>query len=214
MTVCLAWCVRVSTSAHDCIIKSEIWMTGAKGSGLSVFGFPLNTSTAFGEYNEDKASPETELRIETETMEIVRDCMKTVEGLLSSRRKELDQLAAALVEKETLYYRDIVSILEPTKTDSQIEEEIKALSERKLVGKKPAINMDFLSSLATIAQGRGGKGSDGSGGGNGGNGGNGGGSSDSDPASGASNNRALPGSDLTSGSDSEAGTLSDGGGDS
>lgn len=178
--------------------------------------FPLSTEKAFGEWNEDKASPETELRIETETMEIVQDCMKTVEGLLSSRRKELDQLAAALVEKETLYYRDIVSILEPTMTDSQIEEEIKALSERKLVGKKPAINMDFLSSLATIAQGRGGKGSDGSGGGNGGNGGNGGGSSDSDPASGASNNRALPVSDTDTDPGSSAGpaSLSDGGGDS
>ena len=115
--------------------------------------FQFNTSRGFGRERNDRASGETERQIEVEIMNIVSDSMKTVEDLLKSKRKELDQMATALVEKETLYFKDIVAILEPSKTDREIEDEIKKLSDRKLVGKKPVIDFDFVSGLATISKG-------------------------------------------------------------
>ncbi|MGD9679735.1 MAG: AAA family ATPase [Candidatus Obscuribacterales bacterium] len=114
--------------------------------------FRLNTDEAFGYNHRAKASPETEREIELDIKKIVDHCYENVENLLRSKRKELEQMAAALVENETLYFRDIVKILEPTKTEAEIEKEIATLSERKLVGKRPAVNSDFLTSLTKAAE--------------------------------------------------------------
>jgi hypothetical protein len=51
------------------------------------------------------------------------------------------------VEKETLYYRDIVGILEPNRSSVDIERELEELAERKLVGKPPVVNLEGIGSL-------------------------------------------------------------------
>jgi ATP-dependent metalloprotease FtsH len=103
----------------------------------------MSTQEAFG-MRGGPASSETERELEMETKKIVDDCMENVRLLLLEKRKELDLIAHALVEKETLFYKDLVKILEPSRTDEEIEAEIAALSERKLVGAAPVINLEFL----------------------------------------------------------------------
>lgn len=121
--------------------------------------FKFNTNSAFGsDWRDRGASPETEREIEVEIKKIVDHCLENVEKLLRSKRTELDKMAAALMEKETLYFKDIVAILEPEKTADEINREIEALSERKLVGKKPVIDLNFVAGLSGIARGKNGNG--------------------------------------------------------
>jgi len=112
--------------------------------------FKFNTDTAFrdqGDGRTSPASPETERAIELQIKQIVDSCLKNVEALLSSHRAQLDRLAQALVEKETLYYRDLVGILEPARSAEEVEREMLQLAERKLVGKPPVINLEAIGSL-------------------------------------------------------------------
>ncbi len=121
--------------------------------GMGKFAF--NTDIAFG-YDpcsfevRGTASPETEREIELEIKKIVDHCYENVEKLMVSKRAELDKIATALVEKETLYYKDLVAILDPSKSDKEIEKEIAELSNTKFVGKKPVINSDFLGQLGAL----------------------------------------------------------------
>lgn len=147
--------------SSDLNVASQIARAMVRECGMGPY--PLNTSTAFGERNEDKASAETERELELATVAIVNECRDSVEKLLRSKRKELDKMATELVEKETLYFKDIVAILEPTKSDSEIEAEIKAMSDRKLVGKRPEMNIDVIQGLATISKGTKSKGGNGQG---------------------------------------------------
>lgn len=109
--------------------------------------FKFNTHRAISE-----PSTETNREIELEIKAIVDGCLENVEKLIRSKRAELDKLATALVEKETLYYADIVQILEPAKTREEIQKEVEAVSERKLVGKRPVIDMDFLAGVSSIGK--------------------------------------------------------------
>jgi len=121
--------------------------------------YKFNTDVAFGDDHRDRsASPETQREIEMEIKKIVDNCLDNVEKLLRSKRTELDKMAAALMEKETLYFRDIVAILDPDKTDEEVNREIETLSERKLVGKKPVIDLDFIAGLSGISKGKAGTG--------------------------------------------------------
>lgn len=88
------------------------------------------------------ASDQTAREIELQIKSIVDQCRVDVEKLLSSKKAQLEMLAEALVEKETLYYRDVVRILEPSRTDADIEKEIAELAERKLVGKSPQLQLN------------------------------------------------------------------------
>lgn len=131
--------------------------------------FPMNTDRAFAAFldsdmtkHEYNTSSETSREIEVEIKKIVDDCLENVRRLLTDKRKELDLIARGLIEKETLFYKDLVHILEPGKSDADIDKEIATLTERKLVGKPPVINLEYLPGLAGI-----------SGGGSSGNGGNG-----------------------------------------
>jgi hypothetical protein len=123
--------------------------------------FKFNVDDAFtDEYNRGRGigmSPETARQCELEMKQLVDDCLKNVEALLLAKRKELDQLAHALVEKETLFYRDLVAILEPHRSDADVEREIATLADRKLVGKRREISFDLVAGLGLF-------------GGNGGNG--------------------------------------------
>jgi len=118
--------------------------------------FKFNTNDAFGS-DDGQASPETEREIEVEIKKIVDECYLNVEQLLRSKREELDSMAAALVEKETLYFKDIVRILEPQISEEDLDKEIATLGERKLVGQRPVIDVDFLAGLATVGKGKPGK---------------------------------------------------------
>jgi ATP-dependent metalloprotease FtsH len=144
--------------------------------GMGSFKFNTNSAFAYGHqysdgYSNVPPSPETAREIELEIKKLVDDCLDNVRKLLVTHRKQLDQLAYALVEKETLYYKDIVNILEPQKTQDSIDREIRELAERKLVGKIPILNLEAIRNLPSPDRRRGK--TNGNGNGNGANGGNG-----------------------------------------
>ncbi len=124
--------------------------------------FKFNTDRAFRN-NSDSPLPsnisnDTQREIEMDIKAIVDDCYKRVEELLLSKRAELDKLAAALVERETLYFNDLVRILEPYKTSSDIDRELRQMAERKLVGVNPINPAGLLDSLAQMSTNGGGNG--------------------------------------------------------
>ncbi|MBP6594799.1 MAG: hypothetical protein KA255_17380, partial [Candidatus Obscuribacter sp.] len=121
--------------------------------------FPFCTDMAFGAngFNSPerygKPSQETEQQIDRDIKKIVDECLETTRNLIKSKRSELDAIAKALVEKETLYYRDLVAILEPHRTKEDVDREISEMSERKLVGKPAVIDLNMISGLKGIAAG-------------------------------------------------------------
>lgn len=105
--------------------------------------FKFNTYEAF-EHRQGqvaKGSDATEREIELEINNIINSCMKNVEELLQKHKRELGLIAEALVEKETLYFRDLVAIMEPQKTAADIEKELATLGDRKLVGKQNFLDL-------------------------------------------------------------------------
>jgi hypothetical protein len=70
--------------------------------------------------------------------------MKNVEELLTKHKPQLEALANALVEKETLYYEDIVRLFEPHRSSEDIRRELAELADRKMIGKRPLLNMDWI----------------------------------------------------------------------
>jgi ATP-dependent metalloprotease FtsH len=119
--------------------------------------FKFNTDLAYGysDYQPTKPSEQTQREIELQIRQIIDGCLDSVEQLLRARRAQLDQLAHALVEKETLYFKDIVAILEPQRSLSDIEREMLQLAERKLVGKPPVINLEAIAGPSGNAPGSG-----------------------------------------------------------
>jgi ATP-dependent metalloprotease FtsH len=121
--------------------------------GMGSFKFNTNSAFAYGfrypgsEYSDVPPSPETAREIELEIKKLVDDCLDNVRKLLVTHRKQLDQVAYALVDKETLYFKDIVNILEPEKTEEDIDREIRELAERRLVGKIPLLNLEAIRNL-------------------------------------------------------------------
>lgn len=117
--------------------------------------FIFNTETGFNPNSRSAGtSPDTSREIELQIKSVVDQCKANVEKLFQTKRPQLEALANALVEKETLYYRDVVSILEPSRTETEIQREIDELSERKLVGKAPQLSLQGFLGFG------GGKGSD------------------------------------------------------
>lgn len=123
--------------------------------------FKFNTHIAFQENDFKRGSEETEREMEMEIKSIVDDCYENVRNLLKAKRPELERIARALMEKETLYFKDMVKILEPSRTEDDIERELAALSERRLVGKPPVVNIQTLAGLQGLLGG--GSGSEGQG---------------------------------------------------
>jgi hypothetical protein len=124
--------------------------------------FKFNTTTAYeykGEWVEARqTSSETNREIEMEIKTLVDTCMENVSKLIQAKRAQLDKLAHALVEKETLYFADIAAILEPERSKADIQREIDLLGTRKLVGKPPVIDLDNFGSWAIPGVGGGGGG--------------------------------------------------------
>jgi ATP-dependent metalloprotease FtsH len=106
--------------------------------------YKLNTRLAFGSDRNPQASPETQRELELQMKKIVDTCLENVTSLLRARRAQLDKLAHALVEKESLYYRDLVAILEPERSIEEVEREMRKLADRKAVGKAPVINLEGI----------------------------------------------------------------------
>ncbi len=108
--------------------------------------FTFNTHSAYNT-SRGRASEATEREIDLEIKKIVDDCTTNVRNILRAKRSELDRIARGLIEKETLYYKDLVHILEPQRSDADIEREIAHMSDRKQVGKTPIINIDAIPGL-------------------------------------------------------------------
>lgn len=116
--------------------------------GMGSFKFSL--SAAQGDGRDYEASEETKRIVDQEVKQIVDGCLENVQNLLRTKRRELDEIAKSLVEKETLYYKDLVAILEPARTEADVDREIKELAERKLVGKPAVVNFDVVAGLGLL----------------------------------------------------------------
>jgi ATP-dependent metalloprotease FtsH len=143
-----------SGPSQDLINVARVAQAMIRDWGMGSFKF--NTDVAWGyDRGEIKPSPESAREIELEIKGIVDTCLDNVRKLLVTHRKQLDLLAYALVEKETLYYKDIVNILEPEKADADIDREIRELAERQMVGKMPMLNLEAIRNLPSPERKRG-----------------------------------------------------------
>lgn len=137
---------------------------------ITSFGMGDFTFSASYAYQNERsgqfASDDTSREIELQIKEVVEKCRIDTEKLLMTKKPQLEAIANALMEKETLYFKDLVKLLEPSRTDEDIDREIAELAERKLVGKTPQLSLHGFMGFGPSA---GGSGS----GGNGGNAGNG-----------------------------------------
>jgi cell division protease FtsH len=99
-------------------------------------------------FNVDTAYPDpsdiTQREIEQEVKRVVDVCFTNVEELLNAHKRELELIANALVEKETLYYDDLVALLEPLRTKDDIRRELAEMAERKHVGKRAALDINSI----------------------------------------------------------------------
>ncbi|MCC6977552.1 MAG: AAA family ATPase [Candidatus Melainabacteria bacterium] len=124
----------------------QIARTMVKDLGMGKFKFSIEA--AYGE----RISSETAREVDLEIKAIIDSCLANVEQLLLAKRKELDEFAKALVENETLYFKDIVKILEPHRNEESVDKEIKELAERKKVGKAPRFSLDVIDGLKEVSQ--------------------------------------------------------------
>jgi cell division protease FtsH len=167
--------MEVTTSGVSTDLQNVGWIARAMIRDWGMGSFKFNTGSAFGHGDAfPHGSPESEREMELESKQLVDDCLKNVQDLLRTKRAQLDQIAHALLEKETLLFEDIALILEPERSRADIIKEIETLQERQLVGTPPIVDFDHLGSLAGWGKGKGGKGGtgndSGSATGNGGNG--------------------------------------------
>lgn len=117
--------------------------------------FKFNVDKAYTEvYNGYKfdVSSETAREIELEIKALVDECIKNVRELLEKHKDKMKILAETLLEKETLYFRDIAKILEPQRSDIEIERDMLMIAEKRLVGKVPVINLEGIKGLSGISK--------------------------------------------------------------
>ncbi len=125
--------------------------------------FKFNVDEAYNDYDafnnrHVRTSDVTQREIELEIKALVDSCMENVRKLLVTHREQLDRLAYTLIEKETLFYKDVVAILEPTKTEAEVDREVRELSDRQLVGKVPLLNLEAIKKLPSPDRRRSGNG--------------------------------------------------------
>jgi ATP-dependent Zn protease len=134
--------METTTSGVQDDLDKVAGMARAMVTEWGMGSYKFNVSRAYGDRYTSQASPETQRQIELEIKAITDQCMENVNQLLVAKRKELDLLAQALYDKETLYFKDIVTILEPTRHPTDIERELAEVAERKLVGKIPKVILE------------------------------------------------------------------------
>jgi ATP-dependent metalloprotease FtsH len=163
--------MEVTTSGVSSDLQNVAYISRAMIRDWGMGSFKFNTELAFGDsdgernmYKKYAASPETEREMELEAKAIVDGCFKNVQDLLRTKRAQLDQIAQALLEKETLLYEDIAIILEPERSRADILKEMDILQERTLVGTPPIVDFENLGSLAGWGSGSSGNGGSGKGG--------------------------------------------------
>jgi hypothetical protein len=78
---------------------------------------------------------------------LVDECLSNTRQLLSQHKDKMKTLAEALIEKETLNFREIAKILEPHRSEMEIERDLLVMAEKRLVGKVPVVNLQALASL-------------------------------------------------------------------
>lgn len=115
--------------------------------GMGAFSFNVDEAFRQGATGNLPTSSETQREIELQIKAIVDECQKNVETLLQKHKVEIERLAESLLEKETLYFRDVVKILEPTRSDEDIDREIAELAERRLVGKSGKLSLDKFKGI-------------------------------------------------------------------
>jgi ATP-dependent metalloprotease FtsH len=157
--------MEVTSSGVSGDLENVSWISRAMIRDWGMGSFKFNTELAFGDTNGERngykkysASPETEREMELESKAIVDGCLKNVQDLLRAKRAQLDQIAHALLEKETLLYEDIAAILEPERSKADILKEMDILQERIMVGTPPVVDFENLGSLAGRGSGNGGNG--------------------------------------------------------
>lgn len=110
--------------------------------------FKFNIDIAYeGAWSYYGPSEETSRQIETEIKTLVDGCLNNVRELLRDNRDKLDRLAHELLEKETMTFREIAKILEPHRSEIDIEREALALAEKRLVGKAIELNLEAIRAL-------------------------------------------------------------------
>ncbi|PWU02457.1 MAG: hypothetical protein C5B53_01625 [Candidatus Melainabacteria bacterium] len=111
--------------------------------------FVFNVDSAYGGYGDNGtwASEVTTRELELEIKKVVDDCLNTVRELLGKNRDKLDRLAHELMEKETLSFKDIARILEPHRSEYDLEQEALGLAEKRLVGKAIQLNLEAIRAL-------------------------------------------------------------------
>lgn len=120
--------------------------------GMGSFKFNINVAyegeQKYG-FNETVYAPsdQTGREIEIEIKNVVDNCLHNVRELLKSNRDKLDKLAHELLEKETLTFREIAKVLEPHRSEIDIEREALALAEKRLVGKAIELNLEAIRAL-------------------------------------------------------------------
>ncbi len=120
--------------------------------------FKFNVDKAYSEvydFYKFDISSDTAREIELEIKALVDQCLNNVRGLLSQHKDKMKNLAEALIEKETLNFRDIARILEPHRSEMEIERDLLVMAEKRLVGKVPVINLEAIKGLAVPDQGNG-----------------------------------------------------------
>lgn len=138
--------LETTTSGVASDFQTVAWTATKMVRSWGMGSFKFNTCVAY-DYDNFGVSDATNEKIESEVQEIVNGCLKNVEDLLRAKRPELDRLAQALIERETLYYPDVVAILEPSRPTSDVEREMRELAERKLVGSRSKFDFDRISGL-------------------------------------------------------------------
>lgn len=136
--------VRQDLRSAGSTARSMVRLWGMGGRVFNTFEAWDNNDDEVGNYRYEGPSNESKRELEVETQNVLDQCMKNVQELLSKHKEQLERLANALVEKETLYFEDVVKILQPERTDDDIQRELKELAERKIVGKRPALNIDWV----------------------------------------------------------------------
>lgn len=155
--------VRSDLRSAGSTARSMVRLWGMGGHVFNTIEAWDNNDDEDPNYRYEGPSNESKRELEVATQKILDECMANVRELLGSHKEQLQRLAEALVEKETLYFEDVVKILQPERSEADILRELAELAERKIVGKRPLLNMDWVAANGT-ATGAGGSGS-GSGGG-------------------------------------------------
>jgi ATP-dependent metalloprotease FtsH len=138
-----------SGPSSDLIHVAGVARSMIRSWGMGSFKF--NTTVAYegGGRGDGVYGPSdvTSREIETEIKNIVDGCLNNVREMLRVKRDKLDKLAYELIEKETLSFRDVARILEPERSEIDIEREALELAEKRLIGKAIELNLEAIRAL-------------------------------------------------------------------